>query len=106
MDVKAHLGFRGRMSCGLSHSTASILQLCWVRQLATLTLQGSWCNESEIRPSGKSRRGPHAGDAGGSRTKGRRSEVRVEACGVCHSDSVTVAGLFPFISYPACPGTR
>ena len=21
--------------------------------------------------------------------------VRVEACGVCHSDSVTVAGLFP-----------
>jgi len=26
--------------------------------------------------------------------------VRVEACGVCHSDSVTVAGLFPFIKYP------
>ena len=24
--------------------------------------------------------------------------VRVEACGVCHSDSVTVAGLFPFVS--------
>jgi len=30
--------------------------------------------------------------------------VRVEACGVCHSDSVTVAGLFPFISYPRVPG--
>jgi D-arabinose 1-dehydrogenase-like Zn-dependent alcohol dehydrogenase len=30
--------------------------------------------------------------------------VRVEACGVCHSDSVTVAGLFPSISYPRVPG--
>ena len=30
--------------------------------------------------------------------------VRVEACGVCHSDSVTVEGLFPFISYPRVPG--
>jgi len=30
--------------------------------------------------------------------------VRVEACGVCHSDSVTVAGLFPFIRYPRVPG--
>lgn len=30
--------------------------------------------------------------------------VRVEACGVCHSDSITVAGLFPFISYPRVPG--
>jgi D-arabinose 1-dehydrogenase-like Zn-dependent alcohol dehydrogenase len=30
--------------------------------------------------------------------------IRVEACGVCHSDSVTVAGLFPFIGYPRVPG--
>jgi D-arabinose 1-dehydrogenase-like Zn-dependent alcohol dehydrogenase len=30
--------------------------------------------------------------------------VRVEACGVCHSDSITVAGLFPIISYPRVPG--
>jgi D-arabinose 1-dehydrogenase-like Zn-dependent alcohol dehydrogenase len=30
--------------------------------------------------------------------------VRVEACGICHSDSVTVDGLFPFISYPRVPG--
>ncbi len=30
--------------------------------------------------------------------------MRVEACGVCHSDSVTVEGLFPFISYPRVPG--
>jgi D-arabinose 1-dehydrogenase-like Zn-dependent alcohol dehydrogenase len=30
--------------------------------------------------------------------------VRVEACGVCHSDSATVAGLFPFINYPRVPG--
>ena len=26
--------------------------------------------------------------------------VRVEACGVCHSDSVTVEGLFPIVTYP------
>jgi D-arabinose 1-dehydrogenase-like Zn-dependent alcohol dehydrogenase len=30
--------------------------------------------------------------------------VRVEACGVCHSDSVTVDGLFPFVTYPRVPG--
>jgi len=30
--------------------------------------------------------------------------VRVEACGVCHSDSVTVLGLFPIVSYPRVPG--
>jgi D-arabinose 1-dehydrogenase-like Zn-dependent alcohol dehydrogenase len=30
--------------------------------------------------------------------------VRVEACGVCHSDSATVQGHFPFISYPRVPG--
>ena len=30
--------------------------------------------------------------------------VRVEACGVCHSDSITVTGLFPGISYPRVPG--
>src|ERR1700680_901382 len=30
--------------------------------------------------------------------------VRVDACGVCHSVSITVAGLFPSISYPRVPG--
>lgn len=30
--------------------------------------------------------------------------IRIEACGVCHSDSATVAGLFPFITYPRVPG--
>jgi D-arabinose 1-dehydrogenase-like Zn-dependent alcohol dehydrogenase len=30
--------------------------------------------------------------------------VRVEACGVCHSDSVTVEGHWPGISYPRVPG--
>ena len=30
--------------------------------------------------------------------------IRVEACGVCHSDSITVQGLFPNISYPRVPG--
>jgi D-arabinose 1-dehydrogenase-like Zn-dependent alcohol dehydrogenase len=30
--------------------------------------------------------------------------VRVEACGVCHSDAITVAGLFPMVTYPRVPG--
>jgi len=29
--------------------------------------------------------------------------VRVEACGVCHSDSITVEGIMP-IQYPRVPG--
>ncbi len=30
--------------------------------------------------------------------------VKVGACGVCHSDSVTKEGLFPGIVYPRVPG--
>ena len=30
--------------------------------------------------------------------------IKVEACGVCHSDSVTVEGLSPGIEYPRIPG--
>ena len=30
--------------------------------------------------------------------------IKVEACGVCHSDSVTKDGLFPGIQYPRVPG--
>lgn len=30
--------------------------------------------------------------------------IRVEACGICHSDSVTKDGLFPGIQYPRVPG--
>ncbi|HWZ86651.1 MAG TPA: alcohol dehydrogenase [Thermoanaerobaculia bacterium] len=30
--------------------------------------------------------------------------VRVQACGVCHSDVVTTQGLFPGIAYPRVPG--
>jgi D-arabinose 1-dehydrogenase-like Zn-dependent alcohol dehydrogenase len=30
--------------------------------------------------------------------------IKVHACGVCHSDSVTVEGLFPGIQYPRVPG--
>lgn len=30
--------------------------------------------------------------------------VRVQACGVCHSDSITKEGLFPGIRYPIIPG--
>jgi D-arabinose 1-dehydrogenase-like Zn-dependent alcohol dehydrogenase len=31
------------------------------------------------------------------------ARIRVEACGVCHSDSATVEGLFP-IDFPRVPG--
>ena len=30
--------------------------------------------------------------------------IKVEACGICHSDSVTKEGLFPNIEYPRVPG--
>ena len=30
--------------------------------------------------------------------------IRVEACGVCHSDVITKEGLFPGMSYPRVPG--
>jgi alcohol dehydrogenase/propanol-preferring alcohol dehydrogenase len=34
----------------------------------------------------------------------RHVRVKVEACGVCHSDSITQQGLFPGIQYPRIPG--
>ena len=30
--------------------------------------------------------------------------IRVEACGVCHSDVATVEGNFPDVTYPRVPG--
>ena len=30
--------------------------------------------------------------------------IKVQACGVCHSDVVTKDGLFPGIAYPRVPG--
>src|SRR5215813_7301392 len=30
--------------------------------------------------------------------------IKVLACGICHSDSVTKEGLFPVIQYPRVPG--
>src|SRR5579871_6627343 len=30
--------------------------------------------------------------------------IRVHACGVCHSDSLTVEGVMPGIAYPRVPG--
>ena len=30
--------------------------------------------------------------------------IKIQACGVCHSDAVTKEGLFPGISYPRVPG--
>jgi len=32
------------------------------------------------------------------------ARIKVQACGVCHSDSVTVNGLMPGIAYPRIPG--
>ena len=34
----------------------------------------------------------------------RQVRVKVQACGVCHSDSITKDGLFPGIAYPRSPG--
>lgn len=34
----------------------------------------------------------------------RSVRVKVQACGICHSDTVTKDGLFPFIQYPRVPG--
>lgn len=34
----------------------------------------------------------------------REVRIRVQACGVCHSDSVTVEGLVPGLAYPRIPG--
>ena len=30
--------------------------------------------------------------------------IKVEACGICHSDSMTKEGLWPGIQYPRVPG--
>jgi D-arabinose 1-dehydrogenase-like Zn-dependent alcohol dehydrogenase len=30
--------------------------------------------------------------------------VKVQACGICHSDSLTKEGTFPFVTYPRVPG--
>ena len=32
------------------------------------------------------------------------ARVRVQACGICHSDSFTIEGHFPGITYPRVPG--
>ena len=34
----------------------------------------------------------------------RMVRIKVQACGVCHSDSITKDGLFPGIEYPRVPG--
>jgi D-arabinose 1-dehydrogenase-like Zn-dependent alcohol dehydrogenase len=35
---------------------------------------------------------------------GAQVRVKVQACGICHSDSFTKQGLFPGIQYPRVPG--
>jgi D-arabinose 1-dehydrogenase-like Zn-dependent alcohol dehydrogenase len=32
--------------------------------------------------------------------------IRVQACGICHSDSLVKEGTFPGLEYPRVPGTR
>ncbi len=39
-----------------------------------------------------------------SEPKPRQVRIKVEACGVCHSDVFTVAGMIPTIQYPRVPG--
>jgi D-arabinose 1-dehydrogenase-like Zn-dependent alcohol dehydrogenase len=34
----------------------------------------------------------------------RQVRIKVQACGVCHSDSFTKEGLYPGIQYPRVPG--
>src|SRR5207302_4921689 len=34
----------------------------------------------------------------------RQVRIRVQACGICHSDVITKEGLFPGITYPRVPG--
>src|ERR671924_2018219 len=34
----------------------------------------------------------------------RQVRIKVQACGICHSDSLTKEGLFPGIEYPRVPG--
>jgi alcohol dehydrogenase len=34
----------------------------------------------------------------------KQMRIRVQACGVCHSDVVTVQGLVPIVQYPRVPG--
>jgi D-arabinose 1-dehydrogenase-like Zn-dependent alcohol dehydrogenase len=34
----------------------------------------------------------------------REVRIKVQACGICHSDSITKLGLFPGIQYPRVPG--
>ena len=36
--------------------------------------------------------------------KPRQVRIKVQACGICHSDVLTVAGAFPGIQYPRVPG--
>jgi propanol-preferring alcohol dehydrogenase len=30
--------------------------------------------------------------------------IRVEACGICHTDSATIAGVYPGLTLPRVPG--
>jgi D-arabinose 1-dehydrogenase-like Zn-dependent alcohol dehydrogenase len=36
--------------------------------------------------------------------KGRQVRIKVQACGICHSDSITKLGAFPGIQFPRVPG--
>ena len=32
--------------------------------------------------------------------------IKIEACGICHSDAMTKEGIWPGVEYQACQGTR
>ena len=34
----------------------------------------------------------------------RQVRIKVEACGICHSDAYVATGTFPGVHYPAVPG--
>ena len=38
------------------------------------------------------------------RLAARQVRIKAQACGICHSDMLTVAGVFPGIQYPRVPG--
>ena len=34
----------------------------------------------------------------------RKVRIKIQACGICHGDSVTKLGIFPNLKYPKVPG--
>ena len=43
------------------------------------------------------------GGARYSRARDGQVRVKIEACGICHSDVLVKDGIWPGLQYPACP---